>query len=250
MVVSAPLFEPIDGWEPKVIPPFPYMAYAKFWPEPPAAKTARVMSWRRRGAVPLHPATGSWFQSKVAIVTIPEPTRRSSSSGWLPVASQIGPGVGTPVATSTGEPPRAAVVTVVVPLIAIGRIAGETPASVLRQAAPVPSRRSPPARTKSLMAVRWPAVRLSVAKSSMTRMSKARSGIADSAMSSACKWTTRAATLAGCTAAKVSRDVPWSDRTPIIVDVVLIDPASWETTTRPFATIRAVMVAPVLSTMA
>ena len=181
------------------------------------------------------------------MVTVPAPTVRSIRRGWLPAASQTGPGFKVPLATSTREPPSAVAITLVVPLRSIGRMSAERPASVLRQAAPVPSRRFPPARTKSPMAVRWAAVRLSVTKSSMARISKARRGIGDSATSSARRWTTRAAILAGWTAAKLSSAVDWSDSTPISVDVVLPVPESWETTTRPFCTIRAVMVAPVVS---
>ncbi len=130
--------------------------------------------------------------------------------------------------------------------MAIGRIVGDKPPSVLRHAAPVPSRRFPPARTKSLIAVRCPAVKLSVAKSSMARMSKALRAIADSAMSSLCKWTTRAATLAGWTAAKPSSEVGWSESTPISVPVPLAaPPESCEAITRPFSTIRALIVEPV-----
>ena len=210
------------------------MGKAKFWLPTPVPKTARAISWRNSAPVPFHPATGSWFQSKVASVTIPAPTWRSSKSGCVPVDSQAAPAVRVPVATSTGEPPSRGVVTLVVPLTLIGRIAADRPARVLCHEAPLPTRRSPPARTKSLMALRWPDVRLSVAKSSMARMSNARRAIADSATSSARRWTTRAATLAGWTAAKPSSDVAWSESTPIRVVVGLIEAASWETTTRLF----------------
>src|SRR5260370_24520203 len=113
----------------------------------PAENRVRTRICRSSTLAPLQPATGSWFQSNVASVTIPPPTNLSASSGLPPSASQaLAPALRAPLATSTPDSCASAAteLRVAVPSIVIGIRVEETPARALRHEAPVPRTRALP----------------------------------------------------------------------------------------------------------
>src|SRR5712691_7926081 len=117
--------------------------------EVPALKLERIKTSRSREVVPAHPATGAWFQSKVASSTVPAPTACSTRSGLPPAASHAVAPATVPVATSTPDvPPRASTgPSVVEPDTRTGTMTSGSPPRVLCHAPPVPRSSEPPLTT-------------------------------------------------------------------------------------------------------
>src|SRR6202022_555437 len=113
--VSALLLEAIDGWEPKPCAAGPMTAYGTFCVEPPCAKKARDMTWRRIVRLAPATATGCWFQSNGHSAPPPAPAGPPSIAGRPPSLTRAAPLVPGRVGTAPAAPPIAAVSITIVP---------------------------------------------------------------------------------------------------------------------------------------